>query len=264
MIRRRHYGFAIFAVLMAASLIAFAVYVVTGSRDRSALWHIVHDRCLRNWESRHDFAPCADLDVKEGVERGTAVLKDRNGKAQFLAMPTRAITGVESPALGAGDAPDLFGAAWDARRLVFERLGKELPRDGVGLAINSAWARSQDQAHIHVDCLRPDVRDVLAKRVAGIASGWMPEPIVLSDRPYKVLRIDGADLGGRNPFKLVAEGLREARDNMGRTTIVVVGESFANATPGFLVLVDFADTVRGDVGHGEDLLDHACSLARQD
>ena len=45
---------------------------------------------------------------------------------------------------------------------VEQRAGHGLPCDWVSLAINSAAARSQNQLHIHVDCVRADVRKALA------------------------------------------------------------------------------------------------------
>ncbi len=250
------------AFVVVIGLIAFIAKVATGARDRLALWHIVHDQCVPHWESTGDPTPCARLEMKNGVERGTAVLKDRNGVAQFLAIPTGRVSGIESPELQGPDAPNLFAAAWEARTLVLSRLGKELPRDGVGLAINSSMARSQDQAHIHIDCLRPDIRAALGRRVPQMALGWATEPLVLDGKPYRGLRIDGLDWNGVNPFNLVASASADAGDNMGRATIVVVGARFNDGQAGFLLLVDFANLLRGDIGHGEDLLDHSCLLAK--
>ncbi len=250
------------AAALVAGMVCYLAAIAIRPHDRSALWHIVHDQCLPHWQSLHDPAPCARVDMKNGAEQGTVILKDRNGVAQFLAMPTRRITGIESPELEASDAPNLFAAAWDARTLVFERLGKELSRDGIGLAINSSLSRSQDQAHIHIDCLSPDVRNELAKLASGMNGGKTSEPVVLAGIVYKILRIDGSDLNDINPFKQVVESFREAKNAMGRATIVVVGETFAQGKPGFFILADFADLSRGDIGHGEDLLDHSCLLAK--
>ncbi len=260
-IKRCRFALSIAAVAVAI-LLALVAIVAVGQHDRLALWKIVHDKCVPHWLNLRDPSPCARLDMKDGAERGTVILRDRNGVAQYLAMPTRRINGIESPELQAPDAPNLFAAAWNARELVFERLGKELPRDGIGLAINSSIARSQDQAHIHVDCLRPDVRGELARRIPHVAAGWAAEPLTLDSKPYRVFGIDGLDLNGVNPFNLVARGLAAAKDNMGRATIIVVGATFEHGHAGFLLLVNFADVFRGDIGHGEDLLDHSCSLVK--
>jgi CDP-diacylglycerol pyrophosphatase len=128
------------------------------SLNRTALWVFVHGICVPNWQQQHRPDPCASVDLRSGIDQGTAALINPMAKSEALVVPTRPISGIESPDLLQDDAPDLFGAAWNARHLVFHRLGKTLPRDGIGLAINSQLSRSQDLAHIHVDCLRLDVR----------------------------------------------------------------------------------------------------------
>jgi CDP-diacylglycerol pyrophosphatase len=224
---------------------------------------IVHGICVPNWQQQHRPDPCASVDLRSGIDQGTAALINPMAKSEALVVPTRPISGIESPDLLQDDAPDLFGAAWNARHLVFHRLGKTLPRDGIGLAINSQLSRSQDLAHIHVDCLRLDVRDELERRARDFAVGWLPDPIVFDGTPYRALRIDAADLTNVNPFRLVADGLKGARGSMTRATIVVVGVTFAEARDGFIVLVNFADGPKGNAAYGEELLDHSCALAQQ-
>ena len=106
--------------------------------------------------------PCERVDLDGGADQGAAILKDLVGVAQMLAIPTRRITGIEDPQMLAPNAPPVFADAWGAKTLVEARLGRALPRDAVGLAINSKWARSQDQFHIHVDCMAVSVMKVLA------------------------------------------------------------------------------------------------------
>ena len=85
-----------------------------------------------------------------------AILKDLIGVAQMLAIPTRKITGIEDPQMLAPDAPPVFADGWKAKTLVEARLGgRTLPREAVALAINSQYARSQEQLHVHVDCVPP-------------------------------------------------------------------------------------------------------------
>ncbi len=191
---------AVLPAALAFGALALVVGFPVLSANPSALWNIVHEKCEPHWLAANDPAPCARVDMRGGADGGVAILKDLVGVAQYLAIPTRRISGTESPILLAPDAPDLFAAAWSARQFTFERLGKELPRDGIGLAINSALSRSQDQAHIHVDCLRLDIRAELARLAPHIAAGWSPEAVVLDGKPYRVLRIDGPELNGVNQY----------------------------------------------------------------
>jgi CDP-diacylglycerol pyrophosphatase len=249
---------------VAALLIGFSAYLAASATNREALWKIVHDGCVPHWALEHDPSPCVKVDVSGGDGRGIAILKDRVGKAQFLAIPTARISGIESPELQGPEASNLFGAAWHARQFLFAKIGKTLARDGIGLAINSAARRSQDQAHIHIDCIRPDVRAILLERSREIRKEWSDDSLVIDRTPYSARRIDGLDLTGVNPFELVANRLKSREEEMGRATIVVIGVGSEESNPGFILLVSLADSGHGAGGHGEDLLDHECRLAGAD
>ncbi len=128
------------------TLALVALFAVRGiAADPDALWKIVHDRCVPNAEKTGQPAPCAQIDLEGGASRGYAVLKDLVGVAQFLLIPTARLGGIESPELLASGAPNYWDAAWRARGDVEDRLQRKLPRDAIGLAINSASGRSQAQ-----------------------------------------------------------------------------------------------------------------------
>jgi CDP-diacylglycerol pyrophosphatase len=75
--------------------------VPAGARaaDPSALWKIVNGKCVPHEQAADDPSPCAAVDVAGGVDKGFAVLKDMNGVAQFLLIPTARIGGIEDPAI---------------------------------------------------------------------------------------------------------------------------------------------------------------------
>lgn len=223
--------------------------------DPSALWHIVNGRCVPDQTQHHDPAPCIAVDLAGGY----AVLKDLIGKTQFLLLPTTRVGGIEDKAILAPNAPNYFADAWRARHYVDERAGHDLPRDAIALAINSIYGRSQDQLHIHIDCLRPDVRAALAQHWAAVGPHWSTFPVNLAGHYYRAMRLLGAELGAINPFRLLAAGVPQA--DMHRHTLVLVGATFAGKS-GFILLDDRADLAAGDRGSGELLQDHACALAR--
>ena len=76
--------------------------------DPNAIWKIVHDKCVPNQEDHGDPKPCAEVDLKNGVAHGYAVLKDLHGATQYLLIPTQRIVGIESPELLAPDAANYF------------------------------------------------------------------------------------------------------------------------------------------------------------
>ena len=162
------------------------------------------------------------------------------------------------PAL-APDAPHYWRAAWDARDLVAQKVGRPLGRADIALAINSVDARTQNQLHIHVDCVRADVRDALSAAQAHIGGRWVPVPGGLDGHPYRAMRVAGESLENVRPFLMLAERMRGARQTMGTRDLAVVGAVFANGQPGFWLLTDMENAATGDRAEGEELIDTTCA-----
>jgi CDP-diacylglycerol pyrophosphatase len=224
--------------------------------DSDALKTIVIDQCIPHLQARQNPAPCAAVDLTGG----TALLKDRNGKTQFLLISTKVVTGIEDKKILGADAPNYFAAAWAGRHLVAEQAGKPIPRDDIGLSINSAYGRSQNQLHIHIDCISPAVKQALHDNDGKIGPHWAPLDVDLVGHRYRAMKLDGDDLGPRNPFKLLAEGDPDAAADMGRETLTVVGAVFPDGKPGFYLLGDRASVVGMDMASSASLLDHDCAV----
>ncbi|HLW93448.1 MAG TPA: CDP-diacylglycerol diphosphatase [Roseiarcus sp.] len=250
-------------IASATLVVLFTAAAVIGARaaDRLALWRIVHEKCAPDEKENASPAPCERVDLAGGEDNGVAILKDLVGVAQFLAIPTRRITGIEAPEILDPAAPNYWRAAWAAKPLLEARLGHELPRDAVGLAINSSIARSQDQLHIHIDCVAADTRAALAAHADEIGADWRGLSFKLTGRQYWARRLDSTDLADVAPFRLLADGVEGASTHMPLETLVVIGATFASG-PGFVLLSDRADLASGDLAHGEDLLDHSCAVAK--
>ena len=131
--------------------------------NRGGLWIVVHDVCVPAYQSIGVGFPCAEVNIADGLERGFAVLRAPSSATHVIVVPTARISGIESPALLRENAPNYWEAAWDARRFVEEGARRQLPRDKIGMAINSAASRSQDQLHIHVACIAPKVAEFLRR-----------------------------------------------------------------------------------------------------
>lgn len=216
--------------------------------DREVLWHIVHEQCVPDQRYNREPAPCVEVDLSEGEERGYAVLRDTAGPEQFLLIPTARITGIEDPALLRPDAPNYFADAWRAKAFTEAAAGGTLARNWVSLAINSTFARTQDQLHIHIDCLRADVHQAIADAAGYIGQSWSPLPVPLGGDSYDAIAI--SDLDSVNPFVLAAEP-----SEMALTTLVVIGTGTEDR-PGFVVLRRLAAAGSSDPAAGEDLQDH--------
>jgi CDP-diacylglycerol pyrophosphatase len=221
------------------------------------LWGIVNSKCVPDQQANARPEPCTEVSIGSGVDKGYVVLKDRVGASQYLVMPTRLITGIEDAQLLASGATNYFDSAWRVRRLVDQRLGTTLTRDDVGIAVNSIYGRSQDLLHLHVDCLRIDVRDALHGRLADIRRRWSA-PLTLAGHPYYALRLDGDDRVPTDPFVELARGLKVPPAEMGAWTLVLAGATFRDG-PGFVLLAGRTDLAAGFDGSGEELQDHACA-----
>jgi CDP-diacylglycerol pyrophosphatase len=233
---------------------ACAAGTPAAAQSRDALREIAQDQCLVHWQQSQLPGPCLRVEIPadRGAGDGYVVLADRKGGAHFLLIPTRTISGIESADLQRADAPNFFAAAWSARAEIDGAIGRPLPRDWLGMAVNSRHARSQDQLHIHIECLEPQIHAALLASAERLTEDWTP----LEVPGWRLLarRIGSATLGDQDPFKLLAAGLPGAAAAMGDYSLLVAGMTFRSG-PGFAVL---AGTGPGT----ERLLDSTCSLAR--
>lgn len=245
-----------------ALLLLLAGGIAARATNPSALWHIVHDRCVPNEQQTGHPAPCALVDLSQGVARGYVVLKDLVGATQYLVLPTARITGIESPLLLKPEVPNYMAHAWAARRFVDARAKMTLPRQDLSLALNSVFGRSQNQLHIHVDCVRADVRNAIATHLGALGASWTPFPVSLVGQSWMARRVASSDLQGVDPFRLLAAVASQTRGGMGWWTLVAVGASL-DGRPGFVLLAERADPARHNFASGEDLQDHACAVLRE-
>jgi CDP-diacylglycerol pyrophosphatase len=193
------------------------------------------------------------------VERGYAVVKDTNGPAQYLLLPTSRTPGIETEAVRMRNSTNFFAEAWRLRSLFESLLHRKMPREHISLAVNSAKARSEDQLHIHIDCISSDVKNALARQEVRIGTKWQALPETLARHRYLARRIYGQNLSV-NPFRILAEQIVRAKKDIGYYSLVVVGDNY-NHREGFIVLAGRVNEAERDEGRGEELQDHSCALA---
>lgn len=226
----------------------------------NALWRVVHDLCLKSETMVGSPTPCARVSLSGRY----AVIKDPERPTQLLLVPTDRVVGVESPSLLKPDSPNYWQAAWGARDLFQRQFAQPVPREDVGMAVNSAFSRNQTQLHIHIDCVRAQTRDLVAEHLEQIGARWsnLSSPL-LGRRYYRVLWVPGDELGDADPFKLLA-GDPEAREAMAGQSVAVIGARRVNGQPGFVIL-SYQEGEANDAGgpSGEALLDHHCHVLDQ-
>ncbi len=121
---------------------------------------VVSEKCEPNQRTSGTPAPCQRVDL----ENGYALLKDLNGPLQYLLIPLAKITGMESPALLDPVTPNFFAFTWQSRTQLAIHRGLPIGDSALSLAINAKYGRTQNQLHIHISCLCPDVRYTLDRR----------------------------------------------------------------------------------------------------
>jgi CDP-diacylglycerol pyrophosphatase len=241
---------AVVAIAGAAVLVGFEVY----SQTRDALRIVVQDQCVPHWMQDRDPAPCTSVQMSQTPRQfdGYALLADIRGGAHFLLIPVKTIAGIESADLRKPGALNYFEDAWQARERLKAVLGFEASRSDIGLAVNSHQHRSQDQLHIHIECLSPETYAGLQKAVDSLSDkDWTAVKIGRSE--FRAIRVMGENLGANNPFVLLAEKLPESQADMGSYTLLVAGMQFKSG-PGFAIVTG------RDTPGAESLLDPDCAV----
>src|ERR1700742_3584367 len=133
----------------------------------------------------------------ENEKQEYIILKDNAPQKPqgFLLIPVQPVTGVEDEKIFASPFVDLWSSAW----LWSEKYpGKSA--EVTGLAINSALARTQNQLHIHISCVLPDVAKALSKKNISPDSHH-PTSLKLgpSHSTYSIVAVPTLD-GANSPF----------------------------------------------------------------
>lgn len=243
-----------FATLAAAlcALTATGACVRLSAIDSDGLWKVVGGQCVPNMRDKGQPGPCTTVDF----QKRDAVLKDIAGRAQYLLIPTDRVGGIESAEILYGGSPEYFADAWAATSYVQTKLGKSLGANQLGTEINSSQRRSQNQLHIHVDCMRTDITDKLAPFSTAPTGQW--RWTTLDGNRYRVMRVTSLTDRG-NPFRVVEHSLAP-KQSMSVQTILVTGAGSDAKRDGWLIVNSGLDVENGS-GSAEGLLDHQCAVA---
>lgn len=239
----------LFALLAAGGALAWHFFKPD---NPDVLRHIVTAQCVPHQQHENNPAPCAQVNLADGY----AVLKDRNGPLQYLLLPTYRVNGVESPLLLEAQTPDFFWQAWQARRFMSEKRGEKVPDEAISLTINSRLGRTQNHLHIHISCLRPDIRQRLNDNVHQISSQWQPFPGGLRGHDYLARRVTEPELSRRSPFMMLAEEVPQARGHMGRYALAVAKQNDGS----FILLATARNLFDFNLASAEEIQDHDCAI----
>jgi len=233
------------SVVAAAGCQAFSF-----NRNADALWNIVSQQCVPNQQQNSDPAPCRLVDLRNGY----VVMKDREGPLQFLLLPVKKISGIESAVLLNPFSANYFAEAWHARHYMEERRGSPVDDSAIALSVNSQRGRTQNQLHIHISCLRPDIRRRLDSLDATLSEKW--QTAQLGEHKYQIRILTREELKKTSPFVRIANELPGAREEMGKYGIALA------AMPGGrrALMVIKRNLLLLNRGSAEELQDHSCAI----
>ena len=244
-------------------LVAIVMAAYIGQKGRfqsSTLWKIISQQCVPDQIRRNDPAPCIKVDLSQGRDGGYVVFKDRVGQLQYLLMPTARISGIEDSRLLDPSTPDFFYEAWMARSFMIEKYGKPIADQDISVAVNSFYGRSQDQLHFHISCIREKVKARVATLAPSLTSRWSEIPGEMFHHRYFARRINLNELKEQNPFRLLADGIAGAKEEMKDYAVVLVGTSRKNE---LVLLTTRANFLRLNFASTEELQDHQCRVLQQ-
>ena len=164
--------------------VLFSLALVVGASSaraaihREALW-VVLQSCVVAQNTAGIPFPCLAVNLASNSAPGYAVLRAPFSATRVLVVPTEKVEGLESPILQRPEAGAYWRAALGARHFVTDALGGRIPLSEVALAVNSSVGRSQDQLHIHLDCLKPAVRSALQQHASAFTARWTPLKVPL-------------------------------------------------------------------------------------
>ena len=248
-------------LLLALALHGAAAGEAHAAENRLTLWPVVRT-CVAAYRMLGVPFPCLKVALPGGgLDRGDVVLRPFKSEDLILS-PTRQIAGVEDRTLQSSEAPNYFGDAWGERAFLKSRDETAPPRDAVALIVNSRAARSQDQLHIHIACLKPEPRRLLAEAAERMPlNQWTRVGPIVRGQVYFGERVSEKDFASLNPFRMAAGAFVGAADRPQGLMVMVVGARVKDEDD--LLIVGFFEGVAGALTHAgaEELMDRSCTAA---
>ncbi|MCJ2126902.1 CDP-diacylglycerol diphosphatase [Methylobacterium sp. J-077] len=240
------------AILLAGTSVPVAI---AANPARDVLW-VALQGCILAKKAADRTFPCLAVDLGDKQRPGTAIMRAPAQPTHTVIMPTDNVSGVEAPVLQGPDGIAYWRAALAARHYVSDALQDRLPIEAVGLEVNSVGGRSQDQLHIHLDCMLPSVMKALKLHGSAIEEAWAPFPVTFEGEQYVAMRVPADEVGRFNPFEALAR-VPGWQAKLHDASFAAVAASSDDPRGGMIVLA-----YRAPDASAEDLMDHSCRVIR--
>ncbi|NIY48184.1 CDP-diacylglycerol diphosphatase [Cedecea colo] len=238
--------------LLIVLLVVVTAWLLSIRANSDALWRIISEQCVPNQQQRHDPAPCLTVNL----DKRFVVFKDAKGPLHTLVMPTEKITGIEDPEIQKPAAAHFFYHAWQERDRLKQMADKPINDRYLGLAINSWYGRSQNQLHIHLACLRPDVYQTLNRQEERIGNSWQPLGDKLKGHDYLAMKIPAGIFEQQNPFKLLNTYVQQRGDDIAKYGLAMTSNKHGDV----VLLANRLKVMDLNLGTAGEILDYGCAL----
>ncbi|MGI8487521.1 CDP-diacylglycerol diphosphatase [Pectobacterium sp. S5] len=225
-----------------------------GRGNSNALWEIVSEQCVPNQQRNGKPAPCLEVNLAEGY----VLFDDRNGPYHDLLLPTDKISGIESPELLQPGIPNFFEQAWARRGRLSSEAGKPIKDDYLSLAINSRYGRTQNQLHIHIACLRPEIYQTLNQQFPTLSGDWKVLPAKINGHVYLAKMLTANELTQSDPFKTLDRYAQQRDESIGKYGLAMVSTPAGEK----VLLASGLDVFNMSLGSVEEIQDFSCALAK--
>ena len=237
-----------FARFLLCSAFLF-IYSHAARADRDFLWKEIGGVCVPAYKAEDVYGPCAMVNL----DHDYAIYKTNNDPYQYLLIPTGKVTGIEDVKLQQATEPNRFYDAWQSRGFMTQQLNKPIKEHMIALAVNAANARTQDQLHVHISCLSPEARKIIARMpVRQLNGAWSDAPVEIGAYRYFYKKLSLDELKKQNLFIAVKEIVDREKGVLAYTGIGLVNLDPDN----FLLLAGIGTEQRGVAA--ERLQDHRC------
>lgn len=148
---------------------------------------------LRNSVVKSCLGKIVDKDKCLVTGQDFTIIKSLGTRYHYLFVPVTVIAGIESPEFWTTGYPAWFQKAWRFRHIAAPWLGNGVAAEKLGIAINSLPRRTQDQLHIHINCIRKDVQDEINS--AAFSKTWAPITLQSSGgQTFKGIALPGSNI----------------------------------------------------------------------
>lgn len=252
------------AFVLVLATASFVSFLHTPGRAQTPEPHVAACTLANPPNTLWSLAQCCATDLKSNPSclyddktNTFVIVKDNNPKKTiaYLIIPsTTKVTGIEDKQIFSKPFVNFWDDGWKELKYVLKKPTGRF----TGLAINSENGRDQNQLHIHISCVSPQVAQTLASNDTNIGTDpkkpWKQLVLGTHNNKYEALKVKLLT-DTNSPFNLITD-IPGAVNHMKDQSIAVVELKTPDE---YYVLNTYYDPVSKNPGTAEELLDQNCN-----